>query len=355
MLEPALDTERIVADIRDRLVAALPQEPDPAQPAATPARNRTELRRFRRLLLDYPERAGKYIRGQVVYLSAATHGTADIDAVIVAAAAIELFQAWVLIHDDIEDDSETRRGLPALHRQVGMPIALNVGDALHVRMWRLLHELTKSGFAHATAVLDEFGTMIERTAEGQHLDLAYLQDARVDVSQAEYLDMVARKTASYTVVTPLRLGAMLAGYEPNSAFTHAGLELGVAFQIRDDVLNLQPSAGEQRGYGKEFAGDLYEGKRTLILAHMLAAAEADERRVAREILTRPRGERTAEDVRLLLASIARHGSLEYAQEIAAAKAEGGLALLSQALEGLPGGAAATSLLDLLASVALRDA
>lgn len=388
MTDSLPDGNALLDAIRRHLALALPDLSDPAATVvhedpkrAEPAWNLAELERFRRLQHDYPQRTGKYLRGQVVALSAAAHGAAGAgvgSAVLDVAAALELFQAWVLVHDDIEDDSETRRGLPALHRQVGMPIALNVGDAMHVRMWRLLQGLAAADKQRVRSIIDEFSEMIERTAEGQHLDLAYLQTGRVEVSEAEYLDMVSRKTAYYTVVSPLRLGALLAGSRPAPAFTDAGIDLGIAFQIRDDVLNLRRpavavaargsgaagdgnsgggnanSANGNADYGKEFAGDLYEGKRTLILAHTLACADPAERRRAVELLLRPRQERGSAEVAELLTLIESQGSLEYAQQVASQRAARGLASLATALAELPGRAAAEELLELLSSVAKRD-
>src|SRR5690606_29055348 len=144
--------------------------------------------------------------------------------------------------------------------------------------------------------------MIERTAEGQHLDLSYVEAGRFEVSEAEYLDMVTRKTAYYTVVSPLRLGALLAARTPTTAFTSAGIDLGVAFQIRDDVINLRRDE-KFSAYGKEFAGDLYEGKRTLILAHLLAATEQSQRDRVTALLSHPRSERSLEDVEEILGLI----------------------------------------------------
>lgn len=269
------------------------------------------------------------------------------------AAALELFQAWVLVHDDIEDDSETRRGSPALHRTAGMPVALNVGDAMHLRMWGLLHRTLATAPGLMPAVLQEFQEMIELTAEGQHLDLTYLEAGRVEVSESEYLDMVTRKTAFYTVVSPLRLGALLAGTAPATDFRTAGIDLGVAFQIRDDVMNLR-SDERFAEYGKEFAGDLYEGKRTLILAHLLSVCSQPERRRVIALLSRPRRDRSAADVAEILALIEAHGSLDYAQTVAAQRAARGLASLTTAVEALPGRDAAAELLELLADVARRD-
>lgn len=305
-----------------------------------------ELARFHRLIRDYPERGGKGLRGLLLLLSTAAHGlpwTAGLE----SAAALELFQNWVLIHDDIEDDSLERRGGPALHKEVGMPVALNVGDALHVCMWRTLHRAELPPGAKGR-VLEEFSWMILRTAEGQHLDLSWVQEGRFDISEENYLEMVTLKTALYTVVCPLRLGALCADREPDERFYEAGQRLGVAFQIRDDVLNLMPEIS----YGKEFAGDLYEAKRTLILAHLFAHATPSERDEVCERLAKNRSERTPEDVEAILGFFERYGSLRYAQGVAEENAREGLTLLREALETLPGEAAG-ELLKRLESLASR--
>ena len=354
----------LTAAIHARMLAALPPTPLPpgSADAGAPRSAVAELDRYHRLLRDYPQRTGKTVRGRLVALSARAHGAASDEAAITVAAALELFQAWVLIHDDIEDDSITRRGEPALHRLVGMPVALNVGDALHVYMWRLLHELFDDSAIDARAIIDEFATMIDLTAQGQHLDLTYVEQGRVDIGEEAYLHMVTLKTAHYTVVAPLRLGALLAGVAPDPIFTTAGIDLGVAFQIRDDVLNLRqgPGAGAGPGadagpgaYGKEFAGDLYEGKRTLIIAHLLARAEASHAAEVSRLLAGPRSSRSPAAVTRLLALIEHYGSLEYAQRLAEERATAGLSALHSVLSRLPDGAAAGRLSSILDSVADR--
>jgi geranylgeranyl diphosphate synthase type II len=344
--------ETLTAAIHSRMRAALPAVT--SRPPVSESSSAVELERFHALVRDYPGRMGKTVRGRLVVLSARAHGAAADEAAIIVAAALELFQAWVLVHDDIEDDSETRRGEPALHRLVGMPIALNVGDALHVHMWRLLHQLLEHPSVHAKAIIDEFATMIDRTAEGQHLDLTYVETGRVDIGEAAYLQMVTLKTAYYTVVAPLRLGALLAGAEPDPALTRAGIDLGVAFQIRDDVLNLRHGSSATGAYGKEFAGDLYEGKRTLIIAHLLASATPDEAAEVRRLLAGPRTTRDAAAVTRLLALIDTHGSLDHAQRVAADRAASGLDSLRSVLAQLPGRTAAERLVAILDAVAVRD-
>lgn len=308
-----------------------------------------ELARFRRLQRDYPQRGGKGIRGRLVALSALAHG-ADLDEAASVAAALELFQNWVLVHDDVEDDSETRRGKPAMHRSVGIPVAINVGDAMHVAMWRLVVHATS--VSHP-AVLTEFLDMISRTAEGQHLDLAWVEARRFDVDEADYLAMVERKTAYYTVVSPLRLGAHLAGTTPDPRFTTSGLALGAAFQIRDDVLNLLPD--DDGAYGKEFAGDLLEGKRTLVLAHAFATLDDTDARRLEQLLDRPRNDKSEASMQEALRLLEQAGSIEYAQSVAEAKAEAGLAELDAALASLPRQDAAREVLQIVRTLAARAA
>ncbi|MDZ7705103.1 MAG: polyprenyl synthetase family protein [Trueperaceae bacterium] len=251
-----LDSSTLRQALFDATLAPLPRDHD-----------NPDLAEFYRLLRDYPERGGKGLRGLILLYATEAYGQ-PWRASLELAAGLELFQNWVLVHDDIEDDSEDRRGKPALHRSVGLPVALNVGDAMHVYMWQLLHTLPGVSPDVHRQLLAEFAQMIHRTAEGQHLDLCWVAQGRFDVSEAEYLEMVTLKTAYYTVIAPLRLGALRCGASPDPRITQAGVDLGAAFQIRDDVLNLSRDVA----YGKEFAGDLYEAKRTLILAHFFAHA-----------------------------------------------------------------------------------
>ena len=307
-----------------------------------------ELARFYALLREYPERGGKRLRGLLLLLSAAAHG-APWEQGLGVAAALELFQNWVLIHDDIEDNSEDRRGSPALHKQVGVPVALNVGDALHIYMWRtLLRQVWRLG-GQGQVIVESFEEMISRTAEGQHLDLEWVAQGRFDITETDYLEMVTLKSAYYTVVGPLTLGALCAGADPDPRLRAAGRSLGVAFQIRDDVLNLMQDVF----YGKEFAGDLFEGKRTLILAHFFAHAAPETQNVVRETLTKSRSQKTHEEVERILQFLREEGSITYAQRVAEEKAEAGLTLLKTCLAELPGQGAAELILTTLAEVAQR--
>ncbi len=301
------------------------------------------------MLLDYPRRGGKGIRSELMLLSAQAYGvqptTVAWNRALWLAVTLELFQNWVLIHDDIADDSEERRGRPALHRQHGVPLALNAGDALHAYMWDALRR------AEVPAAYAEVLSMIHRTAEGQHLDLAWVKGHEWNLRPADYLEMVRLKTAYYTVIAPLRLGALAGGSAPPAAFEAAGTALGAAFQIRDDVLNL---IGDER-YGKEIGGDLLEGKRTLILLRWLENAPSAQRAVFLEQMRLPRGDKSAGAMRDLLGWLRESGAVNSAQDYADAEAERGLTLLRDALSDAPDPAAAAQIMALMGGLARREA
>ena len=330
--------EGMLEELRNAVLASLPLE-----------HSNAELSRFYSLLRDYPSRGGKHLRGQLVLLSTGAHG-APWKRALQVAVALELFHNWALIHDDIEDGSEERRGLPTLHRIAGLPVALNAGDALHVYMWQVLHALEFGSSHYEQRILQEFSWMVHRTIEGQHLDLSWVQQGRFDVTEEEYLEMVTLKTAYYTVACPLRLGALCAGVEPDNRLLKAGKELGIAFQIRDDVLNLLPEIA----YGKEFAGDLYESKRTLILAHLLAHAAKHEREEIVLYLCRSRSDRSEQEIKRILAYIDIYRSLDYAQQIAKRKTEEGLRLLKLVTHTLPDEKIAGQLITVLQRVHSRS-
>ncbi|WP_189004410.1 polyprenyl synthetase family protein [Deinococcus malanensis] len=311
---------------------------------------RPELRQFSAMLRDYPQRGGKGIRSELLLASARAHGvTPGTDAWDRAqwlAAGLELFQNWVLIHDDIQDDSEQRRGQPALHRLHGVPLAINAGDALHAYMWAAVHH------AGVPGAMEEFLAMIHRTAEGQHLDLSWVEHREWNLRETDYLEMVRLKTAHYTVIVPLRLGALAAGMQPAEALTHAGLALGSAFQIRDDVLNL---LGDPLKYGKEIGGDLLEGKRTLIVLRWLAQAPPEQREVFLDQMRRDRAAKDPDLIRQIHRWLLDSGCVAAAQDYAAAQAQDGLSLLGSALSGAPDQAAVQQILGAMRALATRDA
>jgi len=312
---------------------------------------RPEIALLHQMARDYPRRGGKRLRGQLLMLACGAHGGSP-EVALPVAGALELFQTWVLIHDDIEDGSEERRGQPALHRLYGMPLALNAGDMVHALMWEVLvKSRTGLGGERGYAVLDEFLRLVQVTAEGQHMELFWIERGIWDLGEEDYLEMCRRKAGWYTVVAPLRLGAIVAGRDPHPEFARAGLDLGVAFQIRDDVLNL---SADREAYGKEIAGDLWEGKRTLILIHLLDHCTPAERAEVVGRLSVPRGARSEDDVRRLRELISCYRSLEYAQARATSLAETAAKALEPVLAALPGREFSAAVQGILHSLSRRE-
>jgi geranylgeranyl diphosphate synthase, type II len=266
-------------------------------------------------LREYPARPGKALR-PALCLSAGTVFGADPIDVWGLAVAIELLHNAFLIHDDIVDGSEMRRGRPTLTSQYGMAVALNAGDALAVVAGQVLRRATRRLDRDlADLVWAEFDTMAMRTLEGQSIEAGWQRDGVEDLRPADYLNLIMHKTCWYTTIHPMRVGAMVGsgGVADLGTIMRFGFHFGAAFQIRDDLLNL---IGDERTYGKEILGDLYEGKRTLTLVHLMDAARGADRDLLRDYLTRSRAERTEEMVRTVRSLMDDYGSIEFTKEYA---------------------------------------
>jgi len=216
---------------------------------------------------------GKRVRPALVLLATqAVHG--DVEAALPVACAIEDFQSAALIHDDIADKSEMRRGEPCLYRSLGTGLAINVGDAALVHtIGRICHG---NAYDETTRLrlIDALISMQERTLEGQALDLGWTQENRWDITPDEYLFMATSKTAYYSAAYPLLCGAIVGGgtAEQRSALEAFGLKAGLAFQLQDDLLNL---VGDGKTQGKDFRSDITEGKRTLLVVKAIEALLAN--------------------------------------------------------------------------------
>lgn len=266
-------------------------------------------------MADYPTRGGKMMRPSLCIATACAFGAKPGD-VVAAAAAIEMLHNALLIHDDIEDESEERRGQPTLHAMHGVPIALNAGDALAMFS---LRPMVENALNHrpwlALRVIEDMERMARESAEGQALELGWRADATCRPSQDDYLQMVLKKTCWLASIFPCRIGALLAPGGVNlapEAFIRFGFFLGAAFQIHDDVLNLTGDAA----YGKEGCGDLWEAKRTLMLIDIAGRFDtADQARLTR-FLGQSRAERCEADVHWLLETMRAARSIERARMFA---------------------------------------
>ena len=263
------------------------------------------------LVREYPDRPAKLIRPALCLAACEAFGGTAEDA-MGAAVATELLHNAFLVHDDVADGSHLRRGQATLHARHGVGLALNAGDALAVLAQGVLRRsLDRHRAALAEQVAREFEVMMLRTVEGQAVELGWVRDAVVDLTPEDYLDLIMHKTCWYTTVHPLRVGALIGsdGGADLTEMVRFGFYLGAAFQIRDDVLNL---VGDEAVYGKEILGDLFEGKRTLMLIHLLDAAEGPDRDVLRDYLVLDREERTPEVVSAVRSMMDRYGSIEFA-------------------------------------------
>jgi geranylgeranyl diphosphate synthase, type II len=269
----------------------------------------------------YPSRSGKALRPALCVATCRAFGGGD-GQVLSVAVAIELLHNAFLVHDDIVDGSERRRGRPTLPSEFGVGLALNAGDALAVLANQILRRHAACMEASlADRLLHEFDEMALRTLEGQATELGWRRDRIQELGPEDYLDLIVHKTCWYTTVHPLRVGALIgsagaAALEPMARF---GFFLGAAFQIQDDLLNL---LGTEREYGKEIDGDLYEGKRTLPLIHLVRAARGTDRETVDRYLQLERCERTAAMIHEIRGLLHRYGSIAfaaaYAQGIAGA-------------------------------------
>lgn len=248
---------------------------------------------------------GKMIRGCLVFLGAeaaggasglASGGGAGKPELASIAAAMELFQAGLLAHDDIMDRDLTRRGAPTIHaayasearrggaveaaadaERLGESLGICLGDLCYFQAYGLLGRATASA-ANAARILELCSEVLGEVAVAQMSDVAWGATS-AEPSEAEILAMYRGKTARYSFSLPLAAGALAAGGEARAAgLSELGNELGILFQIRDDELGLFGSAGAT---GKGIGSDLREGKKTLFRARLLAAAAAAEAELPR--------------------------------------------------------------------------
>ncbi len=247
-------------------------------------------------LAHFTSGGGKRVRPVLALLGAEAAG-GRAEQALFCGVAIELFQSAALIHDDIADASELRRGEPCLYRTEGLGLAINAGDLALTRVFEIVLADETLPAERRLRVLEELAHMERHTLEGQALDLGWARDGRWNVTSDDYLYMIDGKTAWYTVASPLYAGALAAGADPDAArgLIEVGLPAGLAFQLQDDLLNL---VGDADAQGKDFRSDITEGKRTLAvvwalehlddadrseLVSLLESGTADTSRLARAV------------------------------------------------------------------------
>lgn len=256
---------------------------------------------------------GKRIRGALVKLGYELSGGEPTPEIIKAAVAFEIFQTAILAHDDIIDKSPLRRGKPTIyhalggnHRGVSHTICL--GDIGFFLAVRLLASLNFQEDRKVTA-LKSFSQTVLHTVLGEMMDieLPYLKEKRVE---DDALSIFELKTAWYTITGPLHLGAILAGATDGFlvSLTIFGQNLGIAFQIHDDILGV---FGDENILGKSVSSDIEEGKNTLLIIHALSKANPDQKKVLEQFYgMKEVGSEKFEQIRQIFIET---GALDYAR------------------------------------------
>lgn len=326
-VDEAACTPGVVRETLAEYGAATRAALEPYLPQGEPARHLYEP------LADYPRRGGKMMRSSLCIASARAFG-GRLDQALGSAVAIELMHNALLIHDDIQDESEQRRGRPTLHALHGVPLAINAGDALGLLSLRpLIENAGRIGPRLTLRVLEETERMAWESAEGQAMELGWRRDNTSELGEADYLTMVLKKTCWLATIHPCRVGALIGSgdaidLEP---FIRFGFFLGAAFQIQDDLLNL---VADER-YGKERHGDLFEGKRTLMLIHAWRHASAAERRRLTALFDPANGPRSPAQVAWIMKLMHKSGAIESARGIAHGLAGAALHEYSTIFDALP--------------------
>ena len=252
---------------------------------------------------------GKKIRPSLVVLSSeAVGGTAEV--AIKTAAAVELIHTFSLIHDDIMDKDEMRRGEPSVHVLWGESMAILAGDTLFSKAFETVLETPVNSISYER-VLNALKTVVDsciKICEGQASDMCF--EGNFEVNEDEYMNMIYKKTGAL-IAAATRSGAILGGGNPEEVeiLTEYGRLIGLAFQIQDDYLDV---ISEEENLGKPVGSDIVEGKMTLMVVHALSNASDKDKEELISILKD--GEDT--DVDRAIELFEKYGSINYARDIA---------------------------------------
>jgi geranylgeranyl diphosphate synthase type I len=230
--------------------------------------------------------------------------------VLSAAVSIEVIQSFTLIHDDIMDDDDLRRGVSAVHREYDLETAILAGDTLYSKAFEYMLD-TGAPAERSVRALDELATTCTEICEGQALDVDF--EGRDDVSTEEYLEMVEFKTAVlYAAASSIPAILLGSDQETVDALHGYGLDVGRAFQIQDDLLDLTVPSDE---LGKQRGSDLVEGKRTVITLHARDQGVDVDGLVPEDP--------TDEEIAAAVEELRDAGSIDYAREMARDLVESG--------------------------------
>lgn len=271
---------------------------------------------------------GKRLRPSMLLLAAEAAG-GDPEILVPAAVSIELVHNFTLIHDDIMDNADIRRGRPSVHKVWGVSGAILAGDTLYSKAFQILGE-TPAKPELILAAMEVLSSTCTAICEGQWLDLDF--ERRNIVSEEEYMEMIEKKTGVLYGASA-SMGAVLSGASPEvvQGLDEYGRLTGMGFQIQDDVLDL---TAPEKVLGKKRGGDLIEGKKTLIMIHAFSKDV--------EVDVFGRKDARPEEIEKALKTLEESGSIGYARSKAVELAEKG----KRALGVLPNTSAKALLIGL---------
>tara|TARA_Y100001980_G_C14546978_1_gene327309 strand:- start:215 stop:1987 length:1773 start_codon:yes stop_codon:yes gene_type:complete len=224
-------------------------------------------------------------------------------------AAIEIVHNFTLVHDDIMDDDDTRRGLNAVHIEYGLPTAINAGDAMLAIAFERL--VSAKGLEHKDvgSMVNRLAWMVRRVSEGQQLDIEF--EDRIAVSEDDYFEMIEGKTA-VMFLTCAEIGSRMSGADEDTiqCMGEWGLAVGLCFQLMDDLIDV---LSDSETLGKPAGSDLAQGKRTLMVIHALSQPDSPELDNLKAVLGKGESATQAE-IDLGLAALRAIGSVDYARE-----------------------------------------
>lgn len=267
-----------------------------------------ENERLRTAMKHYPLAGGKRLRPVLTYLvTDAISGNGRVT--VPFGAGLELLHNFTLVHDDIMDKADKRRGITSVHKKFDTPTAIIAGDALFALGFEEICKLEVDDVL-LRIILNDTAVAVREVAEGQQMDMEF--EKRDDVQVREYLTMIDKKTARL-YFTAARVGAIIARgtIDQIKAMGDCGYLMGVGFQIWDDVLDLE---GDEQKTGKAVGGDIREGKRTLMAVYAMNNLRGEEKKRFLSILGNQKASRKL--IQDAVALLHKSGAVSYAKNFA---------------------------------------
>ncbi|MDR1721792.1 MAG: polyprenyl synthetase family protein, partial [Methanobrevibacter sp.] len=257
------------------------------------------------------EAGGKMLRPALTIISCEALGGSKGNA-LKTAVAIELIHTFSLIHDDIMDQDDTRRGRPAVHKVWDESLAILAGDTLFSKAFEII-SCAKDDVTSVDSIYQAIATVADacvKICEGQASDIGF--EGKFNIKQDAYMDMIFKKTGAL-IAAATKSGAIVAGAEEKEidALYEYGKLIGLAFQIQDDYLDL---VADEETLGKPVGSDIVEGKMTIIAIHGIENSSPEDRKLLVKILKEK--DSSSEDVRTVMNIFEKYGSLDYASNLA---------------------------------------